>query len=81
MLDDGTMLYPHHLSGGAMYDFSRPVAVVSGNGMRELRNVSQGPWRATLEDGTEREVAPGAGVTLLDGLHVSFGDVEGEIRT
>lgn len=80
MLDAATALYPHHLDASAMYDFSRPSALVTGDQLRELRNLSADAWRVTFRDGTEREVVPGNSFTLLDGIHVSFGDVEGEIR-
>src|SRR5215208_7258314 len=48
MLNFDTRLFPHHVNGQRMYDFSAPVAAVtehpSNPGVWGLKNMSQAKW-------------------------------------
>lgn len=84
VLNFGTRLFPHHIAGQPTYDFSAPVAEVVQHPANPevwgLKNLSKAKWVCTLPDGTIRDVEPERSLPLADGVKVSFGKVEGEIR-
>jgi eukaryotic-like serine/threonine-protein kinase len=85
MLNHDTRLYPHHVDGQAANDFSAPVAEVARHPRNPdvwgLRNVSRDAWSWTSRaDLSPSPVAPGSAVTLVPGLRINFGRVEGEVR-
>jgi eukaryotic-like serine/threonine-protein kinase len=84
MLNYDTRLFPHHVDGQKMYDFSRPVAEVahhpSNPNIWGLRNLSNERWICTTADGARKDVEPGRSVTISLGTKINFGNREGEIR-
>jgi DNA-binding helix-hairpin-helix protein with protein kinase domain len=84
MLNHDTQLYPHHLDGQRMYDFSQPLAEVTQHPARPdlwgLKNLTAEKWVITTADGTVKDVEPGRNVPLAVGTRINFGKKEGEIR-
>ncbi len=84
MLNYDTNLYPHHLAGGKMYDFSQPVAAVNQHPKKPnvwgLKNLSQEKWTSTADDGQVTEIPPGRSITMAVGTRINFGRKDGEIR-
>jgi DNA-binding helix-hairpin-helix protein with protein kinase domain len=83
MLNHDAKLFPHHVDGQRLYDFSHPVATVSRHprdpSIWGLTNTSAEKWVISSAVGTQ-EVAPGRSVTLALGTRINFGKVEGEVR-
>lgn len=84
MLNHNTSLYPHHISGDKLYDFSQPVASVNRHPTDPtvwgLKNLSPEKWVCITTDGKMTEVPPGRSATLTVGTRINFGGREGEIR-
>jgi eukaryotic-like serine/threonine-protein kinase len=84
MLNHDTQLFPHHVDGARLYDFSEPVAAVTRHPADEnvwgLKNLSGEKWVAVTADGKVRDVEPGRSLTLSIGTKIQFGKTEGEIR-
>ena len=76
MLNADGQLFPHHVDEQQMYNFSAPVAAVSGV---SLKNLSQAKWVATT-NGKTQDVKPGQSVALANGIKIQFGKAEGEVR-
>lgn len=78
MLNHDTVLFPHHVDPGRLYDFSSPVAAVVRHPSDErvwgLQNCAGDAWTAVLPDGEERSVAPGSTVRLASETTIRFGD-------
>ena len=83
MLNHDAKLYPHHVDDQRLYDFSRPVAAVNRHPQNPslwgLQNVSGEKWVIAAADGV-KDVAPGRNVTLMPGVRINFGRLEGEVR-
>ena len=84
MLNHDTRLFPHHIDGGRLYDFSQPVAAVTQHPANKnvwgIKNLSGEKWVSTTPDGKVKDVEPGRSVTLSVGTKIQFGNQEGEIR-
>ena len=84
MLNYDTKLYPHHVDGGRMYDFSQTIAEVVSHpkdpSVWGLKNLSQDRWVITGADGINKDVDPGRSVTVASGVKINFGTANGEIR-
>jgi hypothetical protein len=83
-LAPGRRLYPHHVDRARRLDFREPVARVEAHpedpDRLGLRNLSDGPWRITKEDGTERLIEPQRLFVLVPGRSVDFGSVSAEVH-
>lgn len=84
VLNPDTTLFPHHL-GGDLYDYSRPLGVVSSHPVdpriQGLKNVSDETWEAEEPDGVIHNVLTGRSVRLSDGMRIRFSRVEGIVET
>ncbi len=84
MLNHDTKLYPHHIDPDHLYDFSKPVAEVNQHpqdpSIWGLRNIGDGKWTITTDDGEIKDVEPGRNVRMAVGTKINFGKKEGEIR-
>ncbi len=85
MLNFDAALYPHHVDGSRLYDFSNPVAKVVQHphdpNIWGLQNLSTEKWVVSSDnDATNRDVLPQQSVTLSKGTQINFGMREGEIR-
>jgi DNA-binding helix-hairpin-helix protein with protein kinase domain len=84
VLNQDTVLFPHHLDKLRRYDFSGPLAVVQQHPQHThiwgLSNQSAATWVMTTSEGSTREVAPGRTLTLTPGTKIQFGNLEGEIH-
>ena len=85
MLNHDTELFPHHVDGQRIYDFSAPVAKVARHptdpGVWGLKNVTTEKWSVTDSDGKAIEVEPGRNVSLTVGRKINFGRSQGEITS
>jgi eukaryotic-like serine/threonine-protein kinase len=83
-LNHDTKLFPHHIDGARMYDFSQPVAAVERHPYNPniwgLKNLSGDRWVCTAAGEADRDVAPGRSVTLAPGIKINFGKSQGEVR-
>jgi len=78
-LSSGIRLFPHHLEGET-YNFSAPLAEVTGPPLG-LKNLSARRWTSRdPEASASVEVPPGSILALRNGLRISFGQTEGEVR-
>jgi serine/threonine protein kinase len=79
-LSSGVRLYPHHLEGDT-YNFSTPLAEVTGNPLG-LKNLSSRNWtgRNLIDTGAVVEVPPGGILPVQNGFRISFGQADGEVR-
>lgn len=84
MLNYDTKLFPHHINGARLYDFTRPIAEVARHPANEsvwgLKNLSNEKWVSTTAEGRVSDVGPERSVTLSAGTKIQFGDSVGEIR-
>lgn len=80
MLNRDTQLYPHHIDNHCLYDFSRPMAAVSGWTPITLQNLSPQKWVVRAADGATSEVPPGGTTVLADRSVINFGTTEGAVR-
>ena len=81
VLSAGTRLYPHHL-GGRLYDFTMSRACVVEHetyDLTGLTNTSDATWSVSSPDGRVAKVRPSGTVSMVDGLQIDFGSVEGRI--
>ena len=85
MLNHDTELFPHHVDGQRIYDFSAPVAKVARHptdpGIWGLKNLTGEKWSVTDSDGKAIEVEPGRNVSLTVGRKINFGRSQGEITS
>jgi DNA-binding helix-hairpin-helix protein with protein kinase domain len=81
VLNNGTVLYRHHLA--LDYDFDTVVGQVVAHhnmpGRWGLRNESLERWTVVLPNGESTVAEPGRSVGLLPGTHVRIGAVSAEI--
>jgi eukaryotic-like serine/threonine-protein kinase len=84
MLNHDTELFPHHVDGARLYDFSQPVAAVmqhpADKNVWGLKNLSGEKWVGVTADGKVKDVEPGRSLLLSPGTKIQFGKTEGEIR-
>jgi serine/threonine protein kinase len=83
MLNRDTELFPHHLDGQRLYDFSRALASVTQHPndpkIWGLKNLSTQKWISTNVAGNMNEIEPGRSVKLESGLKIQFSTTQGEI--
>ncbi len=83
VLNQDTVLYGHHLDTNQRYDFSEVMAEMKPHPKRNeiwgLRNTSSHPWVSRPPAGSQVAVPPGRSVSLVSGLRIHFGTLEGEI--
>ncbi|MCY2993981.1 MAG: serine/threonine protein kinase [Planctomycetota bacterium] len=84
MLNADSKLYPHHISEGKTYDFSKAVAEVvrhpTDPNVWGLKNLGAEKWVTTLTNGALKDVEPGKSVPLAANTKINFGKTDGEIR-
>jgi eukaryotic-like serine/threonine-protein kinase len=84
MLTLQTRLYPYHLNGSGLFDFSvalgEIVSIPNQAGQFGLRNTSLEKWVYTSPTGTVRDLEPGRTVLISDRMRLNFGRIEGEVR-
>jgi hypothetical protein len=83
VLNQDTLLYPHHLDVNRRNDYSEVLAEMVPHPKRTdvwgLRNVSTQPWMSQPPSGNLVEVPPGRSVSLVPGLKIRFGTIEGTL--
>jgi ribosomal protein L37E len=74
VLDNGTLVYPHHVLRND--DYTMPIATVEPHPndpeLLGLRNLDADPWVAHLGDGTQHTVRPGRAVRLEPGMWIEM---------
>ena len=84
LLIHDTQLFPHHLDPQRRYDLSQPLAAIQRHPQNPdlwgLKSLSPDKWVMTATDGAVRDVESGRSVSLMNGVRIHFGLVEGEIR-
>jgi DNA-binding helix-hairpin-helix protein with protein kinase domain len=83
VLNQDTFLYPHHLDAHRRNDYSEVVAGMVPHPTRPnvwgLKNVSGQSWTSVPPVGAAVEVPLGRSVSLVPGLRIRFGTVEGVV--
>ncbi len=83
VLNQDTLLYPHHLDVNRRNDYSEVLAEMVPHPTRAdiwgLRNVSTQAWTSFPAAGAPIEVPPGKSISLVPGLRVRFGNIEGVV--
>jgi DNA-binding helix-hairpin-helix protein with protein kinase domain len=79
MLAAGAELYPHHVEPQCLYDYSRIVAKVSGDGTR-CANQSAEIWTVRTVSGEVLQAAPGDAIVLADCASIHFGKSGAEVK-
>ena len=83
VLNQDTLIYPHHLDINRRNDFSEVLAEMVPHPTRPdvwgLKNVSTQTWATVPPSGSSVEVAPGRSVSLIPGLRIRFGTVDGTV--
>ena len=84
VLNQDTLLYPHHLDANRRNDYSEVVAEMVPHPKRPdvwgLKNISGQTWTTVPPSGAPVEVASGRSVSLVPGLRIRFGTSEGTVR-
>jgi predicted RNA-binding Zn-ribbon protein involved in translation (DUF1610 family) len=80
VLNPDTRLYPHHVDTRRPFDFSQPVAAVSGGPPETLQNLSEKKWVMRTSEGSTSEILPGSNAVLADRSTINFGSLEGVVR-
>jgi serine/threonine protein kinase len=83
VLNQDTLLYAHHLDANRRNDYTEIMAEMVPHPKRPdvwgLKNVSPQKWTTVSSTGTTAEVATGRSVSLVPGLRIRFGNVEGMV--
>ncbi len=83
VLNQDTFLYAHHLDANRPNDYSEVAAEMVPHPKRPdvwgLKNVSGQAWASLAPSGKSIEVPPGRSVSLVPGLRIRFGNVEGTV--
>jgi serine/threonine protein kinase len=83
VLNQDTLLYPHHLDANRRNDYSEIVAEMVPHPTRPdvwgLKNVSGQAWTTVPPAGASVEVPSGRSVSLVPGLRIRFGGSEGTV--
>lgn len=83
VMNQDTLLYPHHLDANRRNDYSEILAEMVPHPKRTnvwgLKNVSPQTWTSISPSGTSVEVASGRSVSLVPGLRIRFGSMEGTV--
>jgi hypothetical protein len=82
-LNQDTVLYAHHLDAQRRNDFSQIMAEMTPHPTRAevwgLKNISAMMWSSHAPSGTVMAVPSGRSVSLVPGLRIRFGNVEGTV--
>lgn len=80
VLNQDTVLYPHHLDPNRRNDYSEALAEVAPHPNRTdvwgLKNLSQETWTSLPTAGDSVKVPQGRSVSLIPGLRIQFGHSE-----
>ena len=83
VLNQDTLLYPHHLDANHRNDYSEILAEMVPHPKRTdvwgLKNVSGQTWKTVPPAGGTIEVPSGRSVSLVPGLRIRFGPSEGTV--
>jgi hypothetical protein len=83
VLNQDTVLFAHHLDANRRNDFSQIMAEIAPHPSRSdvwgLKNVSTPTWNSLSPTGASAAVPSGRSVSLIPGLRVRFGNVEGTV--
>jgi len=83
VLNQDTVLYPHHLDPNRRNDYSEVLAAVAAHPQRPdvwgLKNLSTQSWTSLPAAGGSVEVPQGRSVSLAPGLRIRFGTLESVI--
>jgi eukaryotic-like serine/threonine-protein kinase len=83
VLNQDTVLFAHHLDGNRRNDFSQIMAEMEPHPRRPdiwgLKNVSAATWNSVSPTGASVVVPSGRSVSLIPGLRIRFGNVEGTV--
>jgi len=84
VLNQDTLLYPHHLDANRLNDYSEIMAEMTPHPRRPevwgLKNVSGQTWKTVPPSGAPIvDVSPGRSVSLVPGLRIHFGATEGTV--
>jgi len=83
VLNQDTVLYPHHLDVNRRNDFSETMAEMVPHPKKAnvwgLKNLSPQTWTSIGPSGTSVEVGSGRSVSVVPGLRIRFGNVEGTV--
>ncbi len=83
VLNQDTLLYPHHLDSNRRNDYSEILAEMVPHPKRTdvwgLKNSSNQTWISYPAGGGTVEVPPGRSVSLVPELRIRFGNVEGRV--
>jgi len=83
VLNQDTLLYPHHLDENRLNDYSEVMGEMVRHPKKAdlwgLKNISQQTWQSFGPSGKGVEVGPGKSVSLVPGLRVRFGNIEATI--
>jgi len=83
VLNQDTLLYPHHLDANRRNDFSEIMAEMVPHPRRPdvwgLKNVSGQTWKTAPPAGASVDVPSGRSVSLVPGLRIRFGAAEGTV--
>lgn len=83
ILNQNTSLFAHHLDSNRRNDYSEVMAEMAPHPKRPdvwgLKNISSQTWTSIPPSGGSVEVPPGRSVSLVPGLRIRFGNVEGTV--
>jgi DNA-binding helix-hairpin-helix protein with protein kinase domain len=83
VLNQDTLLYPHHFDANRRNDYSEVWAEMIPHPKRPnvwgLKNTSSHTWSTVPPSGAPMEVASGRSVSLVPGLRIRFGASEGTV--
>ncbi|HUB66368.1 MAG TPA: hypothetical protein VL981_02645 [Candidatus Methylacidiphilales bacterium] len=83
ILNQNTVLYPHHIDANRRNDYSQAVAEMAPHPKRPdvwgLKNISTQTWVSYPSVGQPMDVPPGRSVSLVSGLRLRFGNTEGVV--
>jgi len=84
MVNVDTLIYPFHVDPTISCEFSDPVAKVNQHPQNKslwgFQNLSENKWTVISAEGAMSEVLPGKNVSLISGIRINFGKMEGEIQ-
>jgi serine/threonine protein kinase len=83
VLNQDTVLFAHHLDANRRNDFSQIMAEMALHPTREnvwgMKNVSAQTWNSFSPTGASIAVPSGRSVSMIRGLRIRFGNVEGTV--
>ncbi|MEQ9379962.1 MAG: hypothetical protein RJP95_03810, partial [Pirellulales bacterium] len=84
VLEEGTMLYDHHLRSRCEFQLEKPRALVVANPKdarrKGLKNLTDNTWVVTNESGKRSEVETGRSAGFSGGETINFGERRASVR-